>query len=259
MFLCYKALLSCLLARGSSFGYLSLFHRMMSGVVPVNGSPELCSNLSNITNKDLLRKVHHSIDVIEKAVETYKMDSIPLSFNGGKDCCVLLHLLYIVLAKRGLFSQLKVLHFSHPKSFSEVNTFVATCVYVYGLNLETLPPLSHTVLQQQVDKLAMKAIFMGTRSTDPRSSTLQDFAPTDPGWPQIMRVNPILGWDYDDVWHFILALKVPYCELYDRGYTSIGAENDTLPNPELKQNDGSYSPAFKLKDGTKERAGRLKG
>jgi FAD synthetase len=42
-------------------------------------------------------------------------------------------------------------------------------------------------------------------------------------------------------------------------YTSIGAETDTLPNPELKQKDGNYSPAYKLVDGTKERAGRLSG
>eukprot|EP00026_Physarum_polycephalum_P009177 Phypoly_transcript_09290.p1 GENE.Phypoly_transcript_09290~~Phypoly_transcript_09290.p1 ORF type:complete len:249 (+),score=27.78 Phypoly_transcript_09290:421-1167(+) len=220
---------------------------------------ELCTSLAGITNKGLLSKICHSLAVIEKAVETYKMEEIPLSFNGGKDCCVLLHLIYIVLSKKGKFSQLKVLYFSHPNSFSEVNTFVARCVNVYGLNLDTLPPLSIPVLQQQVDKLSMKAIFMGTRSTDPRSATLKDFTPTDPGWPQIMRVNPILQWNYDDVWNFILALNVPYCELYDRGYTSIGVEHDTLPNPELKQNDGSYSPAFKLTDGTKERAGRLKG
>jgi len=224
-----------------------------------NMTPELCVNLASITNGDLLWKVQHSIEVIEKAVATYKMKEIPLSFNGGKDCCVLLHLLYIVLSKQGLFPKLKVLYFSHPNSFSEVNTFVSKCVQIYGLNLNTLPPLSLSILQRQVDELSIKAIFMGTRSTDPRSATLKDFSPTDPGWPQIMRVNPILEWDYDDVWNFILAMKVPYCALYDRGYTSIGAETDTLPNPELKQNDGSYSPAFKLVDGTKERAGRLSG
>lgn len=220
---------------------------------------ELSVNLGSITDKELLKKINHSLDVIKKAVETYKVEEITLSFNGGKDCCVLLHLLYMVMSKQGSFGGLKVLYFSHPNSFGEVNDFVAQCVNIYGLNLETLPPLSIEVLQEQVDKLAMKAIFMGTRSTDPRSASLQDFAPTDPKWPQIMRVNPILQWTYSDVWCFILAMKVPYCQLYDRGYTSIGAETDTLPNPELKLKDGSFSPAFRLVDGTKERAGRLYG
>jgi len=220
---------------------------------------ELCTSLAGIISKELMRKVQRAIEVIEKAVETYKTEEIPLSFNGGKDCCVLLHLLYIVLSRKGLFPQLKVLYFSHPNSFAEVNTFVKKCVQIYGLNLVTLPPLSIPVLQQQVDQLSLTAIFMGTRSTDPWSSSLTDFTPTDPGWPCMMRVNPILHWNYDEVWNFILAMKVPYCELYDRGYTSIGAETDTLPNPELKEKDGSYSPAFKLGDGSKERAGRLKG
>lgn len=220
---------------------------------------ELCNDLGAIRKKDLLSKVQHSVEVIEKAAASYKIEEISLSFNGGKDCCVLLHLLYIVLSKLGLFPRLKVLYFSHPNAFSEVNTFVSKCVEIYGLKLATLPPLSLPVLQQQVDSLHMKAIFMGTRSTDPRSATLKDFSLTDPGWPQVMRVNPILQWTYEDVWDFILSMKVPYCELYDKGYTSIGAETDTIPNPELKNTEGKYDPAYKLLDGTKERAGRLCG
>eukprot|EP01120_Amphizonella_sp_Union-15-10_P006899 TRINITY_DN2284_c0_g1_i4.p1 TRINITY_DN2284_c0_g1~~TRINITY_DN2284_c0_g1_i4.p1 ORF type:complete len:167 (+),score=23.34 TRINITY_DN2284_c0_g1_i4:62-562(+) len=102
----------------------------------------------------------------------------------------------------------------------------------------------------------IKAIFMGTRRTDPHSQNLDYFAPTDLGWPSFVRVNPLLDWSFHDIWDFILREKLPYCELYDRGYTSIGCTKDTKPNPALINEFGQYHPAYKLKDGNAEREGR---
>ena len=38
----------------------------------------------------------------------------------------------------------------------------------------------------------------------------------------IIKVNPLADWSHEQVWEYIRANDVPYNELYDRGYTSIG-------------------------------------
>lgn len=58
---------------------------------------------------------------------------------------------------------------------------------------------------------------------------------------------------------FLRHLKIPYCELYDLGYTSLGGTNDTHPNPALKVEDGGktkYRPAYELTKDEEERLGR---
>lgn len=73
-----------------------------------------------------------------------------------------------------------------------------------------------------------------------------------------MRVSPILDWNVANVWEYLLKNKVPYCSLYDRGYTSIGNKKNTRPNPYLENVDvpGTFQAAFNLLDDALERAGR---
>ena len=40
----------------------------------------------------------------------------------------------------------------------------------------------------------------------------------------IVKINPLADWSRDRVWEYIRTNKVPYNELYDRGYTSIGCD-----------------------------------
>eukprot|EP01133_Synstelium_polycarpum_P002909 gene2909-3343_t len=150
----------------------------------------------------------------------------------------------------------------------------STAVFAMGITQSMMAFIMNLIrglkdgLQEQVEQHSIKAIFAGTRLTDPNSSHLKDFTPTDPGWPQFVRVGPILEWNYQNVWDFIRIFKVPYCELYDQGYTSIGQVNDTIPNPALKrqplsqhssalESDGDYLPAYMLIDGSLERSAQV--
>ena len=55
--------------------------------------------------------------------------------------------------------------------------------------------------------------------------------PDNPPDEQMMRIcpiksqhvlNPIIDWTTDEVWEFIHKYNVPYCKLYDEGYTRLG-------------------------------------
>lgn len=100
------------------------------------------------------------------------------------------------------------------------------------------------------------AFVMGTRRNDPFAKELEHFSPSSPDWPPFMRVNPIIDWRYAEVWQFLRGFGIPYCVLYDHGYTSIGSVQTTAPNPELKTADGTYRPAWELQDAALEREGR---
>lgn len=87
---------------------------------------------------------------------------------------------------------------------------------------------------------------------------------TDSNWPQVMRCSPLLDWHYSQVWDYLLTLHVPYCTLYDEGYTSLGGINNTVKNPSLRLEDkvsgcNHYLPAYKLLDAAEERKGRVMG
>lgn len=82
--------------------------------------------------------------------------------------------------------------------------------------------------------------------------------PTDGDWPKLMRVNPLLDWTCKDIWDYLISHNIPYCSLYNIGYTSIGNRKNTVPNPHLLNDDKkTYRPAYELTDDDLERAGRL--
>jgi len=108
----------------------------------------------------------------------------------------------------------------------------------------------------------VSAMLMGTRRSDPnggelslsrlyRTILISDvpiLAPTDPSWPKLLRIHPLLDWSYAEIWAFLRELDVPYCELYDEGYTSLGSTHNTIRNPCLQlEGQEKWLPAWKCK------------
>lgn len=106
-----------------------------------------------------------------------------------------------------------------------------------------------------IDEKNVSAFILGVRKGDPYCEGMEEVCESSKDWPRFVRVNPILDWSYGDVWLFLRWFELPYCELYDRGFTSVGNQADSRENPMLVSG-GVSLPAWMLEDESLERAGR---
>ncbi|GJD09251.1 FAD synthase [Galdieria sulphuraria] len=206
-------------------------------------------------------KVRESLQVLLGALRLYGTESLALSFNGGKDATVVMHLLRAAVGEHSQgredsCSHINAVYFTDSDYFEQVELFVKAMRERYHLNLILQEGGFLQGLKIIVEERNMKSFTMGTRRSDPDGKHLEHFTPSSQGWPPFMRVNPILSWSYGEVWKFLLSLKLPYCDLYDQGYTSIGRVSDTQPNPLLRIDNSSFWPAYYLSHEEEERAGR---
>ncbi|PHH58634.1 hypothetical protein CDD81_5015 [Ophiocordyceps australis] len=230
-------------------------------------------------------RVAESLTIIQEALRRYRHQELSLSYNGGKDCLVLLILILSCLPaamdhddkpqcngvnkptatphttgqQESLLRPLQAIYIAPPDPFPEVEDFVALSTAHYQLSLTRYAlPMRQALEAYRHDMPAVNAIFMGTRRTDPHSEFLTPFSPTDKDWPQFMRINPVLDWQYHEIWAFIRHLDIPFCSLYNQGYTSLGGVKNTRPNPALALNGDvtAYRPAYELQCENEERLGR---
>ncbi|KAJ3973077.1 hypothetical protein EV361DRAFT_796936 [Lentinula raphanica] len=222
--------------------------------------------------------VNEALDVINEGLDACGEDQVSISFNGGKDCTVLLHLFAGVLGKRRAASEhtspIPAIYIAVPSPFPVLEEFIQDAAKDYNLDLfYCRPPQEDSIetvvtpapnaitkgqdymhplpgprgvgkakggegMRQALEMYKaqfphINGILIGTRRTDPHGDRISSRCPTDEGWPRFDRINPIINWSYADVWSFLRQLKVPYCKLYDEGYTSLGSTYNTFPNPAL--------------------------
>ena len=206
----------------------------------------------------VLRK---AMGVCTNAIRLYGPNGVVTSFNGGKDAVAILHLMRAALAQHdaaaGTESRLQVIFFEQDDEFPTVNTFVNDTLDAYGLSCYRIQKMGFADgLRQVIEQSGSGAFVLGTRATDPNAGGQQAFEPSSDWMPPFMRVNPVLNWEYAHVWTFLREFGLPYCSLYDQGYTSLGKMSNTLPNPALLRPDGTYGAARDLQDESLERAGR---
>ena len=120
----------------------------------------------------------------------------------------------------------------------------------YGISVQVYYP-DREELAQMVDQhgvnpfyrsVSLRLLCCQTRKVNPLNGALKDLdawvtglrrsqnetragaakIEVDAGHGGIIKVNPLADWSHEQVWEFVRANDVPYNELYDQGYTSIG-------------------------------------
>lgn len=173
----------------------------------------------------------------------HSIEELSLSYNGGKDCLVLLVLILACLPRHfeppdfstfpppnatfttnGLTSQiptntpaaptpvrsptpkpfpaaLQSVYIVAPDPFAEVDAFVERSASAYHLDLcRYALPMRAALDAYLRDRPRLRAVFVGTRRTDPHGASLTHFDPTDGDWPAFVRVHPVIDWHYAEIW-----------------------------------------------------------
>eukprot|EP00392_Amoebophrya_sp_AT5.2_P001495 g1497.t1 len=168
---------------------------------------------------------------------------------------------------------------SDPNAGSNPERFEPSSPWLQGLNYS----MPEDLVPWQLLTPGPASCLSPDSGPDASRPLLLSSKPLPPGPDIYMRLNPVLDWSYGDVWVFFRMFRLPYlsrrnmslravrqggqiscsyyCELYDKGYTSIGTMKDSKPNPvlELAEGMGAFLPAYALKDASMERVGRRKG
>lgn len=114
--------------------------------------------------------------MLNKTLDTYESKEIFLSFNGGKDCTVLLHMFANLFKKRYPNETLHCLYIRPDNPFDEIEEFIVECQQNYQIKMETIHGTVKTALREICQRYPhVKAVVMGCRHTDPYCSNLNEF------------------------------------------------------------------------------------
>ncbi|SCU91533.1 LAFA_0F04346g1_1 [Lachancea sp. 'fantastica'] len=235
-------------------------HNITSSYLAVTNGSELVES-----TKDAIRLTrYHLLEEVFRRWDPFG-NQLSFSYNGGKDCQVLLILylsclweFFITKSRSSQYDSqyhhfplrsLPTVYINQAETFNTLEQSIESARERYFLSIYESPQNQTSMPEAFENYLKVhstaEAIVIGIRYTDPFGADLRCIQETDSGWPQFMRVQPLLHWTLANVWSILLYSNEEICGLYERGFTSIGGINSTVPNPALKINDDANIPAFK--------------
>jgi len=185
-------------------------------------------------------KLERSRSLLETLLEEHGPDRIVAAWTGGKDSTVALGLWRDVLASAGVARPARVLNLDTGCKFPEILAFRDLWAERWGLDLAIVRPdpadipdviagdplacckaLKIDPLRRAVSALGAAVLITGVRADENPARTAPQ-ALVRKSDPDHLQANPLLEWSEMDVWAYTVRAGLPWCELYARGYRSLG-------------------------------------
>jgi len=110
-----------------------------------------------------------ALQFLRTIIDYYGFNSISLSFNGGKDCTVLFHLLRACISQLSdkdiQFQNLHTIYFREAEEFDSIDRFTHEIAKEYNLTLLEINGSFTEGLTRLLANAPIQAILMGQRST----------------------------------------------------------------------------------------------
>ena len=191
-------------------------------------------------------KIDGARQLLREVLAQHGPDRVAVAWTGGKDSTLALALWRDVLRRDAPGATPLALNLDTGCKFPEVLVFRDGLAARWGVDLRIARPRvapGHAVavdraaccrdlkvlpLLRALRELDAAVLLTGIRR-DEHPDRAERPAREPVADPPHLRVHPVLEFTEMDVWAATMQLGLPHCELYDRGYRSLGCVPCTLP------------------------------
>ncbi len=189
---------------------------------------------------NLQKKVELTRGIFEQVLSFADQKHVYVAWTGGKDSTVTLYLWAHYLEEKGFNIKPCAISLDTGLKFPEIIRFRDDMAELWDIDLHVVRPdmeitdypvandkirccsdLKVAPLKQAVADLNIRALITGIRNDEHPDRSGRNYTEEKQA-PFYRQINPILHWTEMDIWSFTVQQGLPYCNLYDQGYTSLG-------------------------------------
>lgn len=203
-------------------------------------------------SETLKEKIERSIDLLRS---NEPQDGYALAFSGGKDSVVIKQLAIEADVKFKPFYSVTTI--DYPELVQYIKVFHKDVFWVHNPRGGFFKRLKERGFfptrrcrwccgeykEQSLKEYDAKLIGVRAAESARRKKLWKDVV-SDWNKPTRKFVCSIVNWEDEDVWEFIRLRKLPYCELYDKGYKRLGCLNCPMQTAKRRRAEMKRYPRF---------------